>query len=309
MITVSSISKSFGETRALRDISFDINQGEVFGILGPNGAGKSTTINILNTLYDPDSGEVLIDGVNPKENRQYCRSIIGVVPQDIALYNDLSALDNLLFWGNLYGLKGQVLRTAATLALETVGLSHRRKDRIKTFSGGMKRRINIACSIMHRPKILLLDEPTVGIDPQSRNYIFEVIEELNNQGITVIYTSHYMEEVERLCTRLAIIDEGSIIAGGTTAELKESSRSEKIVTVKIANPGRKLMTEIRSSIDRVVPGSGNGTIEVEVDNLTLEIDEITARIRKAGGIIDSIDTRSTNLETVFLQLTGKNLRD
>lgn len=223
MITVRSVSKSFGNIEAVKDVSFNIGKGDIYGILGPNGAGKSTIVNILNTLIKPDKGEVVIDGVNIKNNENTIKQILGVVPQEIALYEELSAYENMIFWGGLYNIPEPDLKTNVSHILEIVDLVNRKDDRIKTFSGGMKRRINIACSLLHNPKVLILDEPTVGVDPQNRNHIFEVIEKLNSEGMTMIYTTHYMEEAERFCDKIAIIDTGQIIAQGTLEELRHIS--------------------------------------------------------------------------------------
>lgn len=255
MITVRSVSKSFGNIEALKNVSFTIDKGEIFGILGPNGAGKSTIVNLLNTLVKPDKGDVVIDGVNIKDDGETIKLIMGVVPQEIALYEELSAYENLMFWGGLYDIPKQELKKNVSKTLEIVDLVSRKDDRIKTFSGGMKRRINIACSLLHNPKILILDEPTVGVDPQNRNYIFEVIERLNDEGMTIIYTTHYMEEAERFCDKIAIIDEGRIIAQGTLKELREISN-----------------------------------------------------VQNKGGIERNY-TQGMNLESIYLKLTGKELRD
>jgi len=223
MITVRSVSKSFGNIEAVKNVSFNIGKGEIYGILGPNGAGKSTIVNILNTLIKPDKGEVIIDGTNIKDHANTIKQILGVVPQEIALYDELTAYENLMFWGGLYNISDSDLKSNVSKTLEVVDLVNRKDDRIRTFSGGMKRRINIACSLLHNPKILILDEPTVGVDPQNRNHIYEVIEKLNNEGMTMIYTTHYMEEAERFCDKIAIIDTGQIIAQGTLKELRQIS--------------------------------------------------------------------------------------
>jgi len=235
MIKIIEISKSFGNIEALKNVSFEVKAGEIFGLLGPNGAGKSTIINILNTLLEPDSGEVHIDNINLRDYNNKCKMMIGVVPQEIALYEDLSAYDNLMFWGSLYNISRSNLKLNAKKALNMVGLTNRKNDSIKTYSGGMKRRVNIASSILHDPKILLMDEPTVGVDPQSRNHIFDVIEKLRDDSMTIIYTTHYMEEAERLCDRIAIIDMGRIIAAGTLEELKLSSKVKDLLILKISN--------------------------------------------------------------------------
>lgn len=249
MITLRSVYKTFGNIEAVKDVSFDIGKGEIFGILGPNGAGKSTIVNILNTLVRPERGDVIIDGVNIRNDGNAIKLIMGVVPQEIALYEELSAYENLMFWGGLYNIPKPELRAKAIETLGIVDLVNRKDDRIKTFSGGMKRRINIACSLLHNPRILVLDEPTVGVDPQNRNHIFEVIERLNREGMTIIYTTHYMEEAERFCDRIAIIDTGRIVAQGTLQELKHISG------------------------------------------------------------VDKSEARGTNLESIYLKLTGKELRD
>jgi len=257
MIQARSVSKSFGNIEAVNNVSFNIDKGDIFGILGPNGAGKSTIVNILNTLVKPDKGEVVIDGFNIKDNRDTIKLIMGVVPQEIALYEELSAYENLMFWGGLYDIPKPVLKANVNKTLEIVDLTARKDDRIKTFSGGMKRRINIACSLLHNPKILILDEPTVGVDPQNRNHIFEVIERLKNEGMTIIYTTHYMEEAERFCDKIAVIDTGRIIAQGTLKELRL----------------------------------------------------ISNEIQNTGGVIEGISAQGTNLESIYLKLTGKELRD
>ena len=235
MIQVRSVSKSFGNIEAVKNVSFTIEKGEIFGILGPNGAGKSTIVNILNTLVKPDKGDVIIDGVNIKDDGDTIKLIMGVVPQEIALYEELSAYENLMFWGGLYDIPKPELKANVNKTLEIVDLVNRKDDRIKTFSGGMKRRINIACSLLHNPRILVLDEPTVGVDPQNRNHIFEVIERLNNEGMTIIYTTHYMEEAERFCDKIAIIDVGRIIAQGTLKELRKISDVKDLLTIKLAD--------------------------------------------------------------------------
>jgi ABC-2 type transport system ATP-binding protein len=242
MITVRSVSRSFANIEAVKNVSFNIDKGEIFGILGPNGAGKSTIVNILNTLIKPDKGDVVIDGINIKDDGETIKLIMGVVPQEIALYEELSAYENLMFWGGLYDLPKSLLKTNVNKTLEIVDLVTRKDDRIKTFSGGMKRRINIACSLLHNPKILILDEPTVGVDPQNRNHIFEVIERLNSEGMTIIYTTHYMEEAERFCDKIAIMDEGRIIAQGTLKELSEISnvKNEVVVKERFNTQGMKL---------------------------------------------------------------------
>jgi len=309
MIQVRSVSKSFGKIEAVCDVSFNINKGEIFGILGPNGAGKSTIVNILNTLVKPDRGDVIIDGVNIKGDGDTIKLIMGVVPQEIALYEELTAYENLMFWGGLYNIPKTILRENANKTLNIVDLSYRKNDRIKTFSGGMKRRINIACSLLHNPKILVLDEPTVGVDPQNRNHIFEVIEKLHDEGMTIIYTTHYMEEAERFCDKIAIMDVGHIIAFGTLKELREISDAKDLLTIQLADFNNETISTVRSAIPLIRFDSTSKTLEADCENISNEISVITNHIQNAGGVIERIYTRGTNLESIFLKLTGKKLRD
>jgi ABC-2 type transport system ATP-binding protein len=309
MITVRSISKSFGHIEAIKNVSFNIKKGEIFGILGPNGAGKSTIVNILNTLIKPDKGDVIIDGVNINDNGDTIKLIMGVVPQEIALYEELSAYENLMFWGGLYDIPKSELKAKVNNTLEIVDLAYRKYDRIKTFSGGMKRRINIACSLLHNPKILVLDEPTVGVDPQNRNHIFELIERLNNEGMTIIYTTHYMEEAERFCNTIAIIDVGRIIALGTLKELREISDAKDLLTIKLADLNNETISRIISANPLISYESASNTLELECENISNEISIIINHIQNSGGVIERIYTRGMNLESIFLKLTGKKLRD
>jgi ABC-2 type transport system ATP-binding protein len=290
-------------------VSFSINKGEIFGILGPNGAGKSTIVNILNTLVKPDKGDVIIDGVNINDDGDTIKLIMGVVPQEIALYEELSAYENLMFWGGLYDIPKQELKTNVNKTLEIVDLVNRKDDRIKTFSGGMKRRINIACSLLHNPKILVLDEPTVGVDPQNRNHIFEVIERLNNEGMTIIYTTHYMEEAERFCDKIAIIDIGRIIAQGTLKELRGISDVKDQLTIKLADVNNETITRITSENPLFRFDSTSNTLKVECGNISNDISIIINHIQNSGGVIERIYTQGTNLESIYLKLTGKELRD
>jgi ABC-2 type transport system ATP-binding protein len=309
MIQLSSVSKSFGNIEAVKNVSFSIDKGEIFGILGPNGAGKSTIVNILNTLVKPDKGDVIIDGVNIKGDGDTIKLIMGVVPQEIALYEELSAYENLMFWGGLYDIPKQELKGNVNKTLEIVDLVNRKDDRIKTFSGGMKRRINIACSLLHNPRILVLDEPTVGVDPQNRNHIFEVIERLNNEGMTIIYTTHYMEEAERFCDKIAIIDVGRIIAQGTLKELREISDVKDLLTIKLADVNSETITRITSENPLFRFDSTSGALKVECGNIGNDIQIIINHVQNAGGVIERIYTQGTNLESIYLKLTGKELRD
>jgi ABC-2 type transport system ATP-binding protein len=309
MIQVRSVSKSFGNIEAVKNVSFTIDKGEIFGILGPNGAGKSTIVNILNTLIKPDKGDVIIDGVNIKDDGNTIKLIMGVVPQEIALYEELTAYENLMFWGGLYNIPKSVLKANVNNTLEIVDLVYRKDYKIKSFSGGMKRRINIACSLLHNPKILVLDEPTVGVDPQNRNHIFEVIERLNNEGMTIIYTTHYMEEAERFCDKIAIIDVGRIIAQGTLKELREISEVKDLLTIKLADSENEIISRITSANPLFTYESTSDTLKVECVNISRDISVIINHIQNSGGVIERMYTRGTNLESIYLKLTGKELRD
>ena len=309
MITVRSVSKSFGNIDAVKNVSFTIDKGEIFGILGPNGAGKSTIVNILNTLVKADKGDVIIDGVNTKNDGDTLKLMMGVVPQEIALYEELSAYENMMFWGGLYNIPKPELKMNVNKTLEIVDLVNRKNDRIKTFSGGMKRRVNIACALLHNPRILVLDEPTVGVDPQNRNHIFEVIERLNNEGMTIIYTTHYMEEAERFCDKIAIIDVGRIIAQGTLKELREISDVRDLLTIKLADVNSETINRLTSENPLLRFDNASGSLKVECGNINNDIQIIMNHVQNAGGVIERIYTQGTKLESIYLKLTGKELRD
>ncbi len=305
MIQVTNISKSFENIHAVKNISFSIQKGEIFGLLGPNGAGKSTTINMMSAILKSDSGEVIIDGNNLSANQNHCKTLIGVVPQEISLYDDFSALDNLMFWGSLYKVPSKILKQRITDLLSLIGLSERKNDLIKTFSGGMKRRINIAAALLHEPKILFMDEPTVGVDPQSRNRIFEIIETLNKKGITIVYTTHYMEEVERLCNNIAIIDDGVIIAQGTQSELQKKSNVKEAVAITFNSINEKQEENLRALFDLSI---NDNTVSIQCD-ANKELSKIIAVCNTNSLDIEDLQIKKVNLEAIFLNLTGKQLRD
>ena len=306
MIQVSNLSKSYKNIQAVDNISFEIYDGEIFGLLGPNGAGKSTTLNMLSTLLKSDTGSIQINGVEVGENIQQSKQFIGVVPQEISLYEDLSAEQNLLFWGNLYGIPKKDLKARINTTLELIGLSDRKKDLIKTYSGGMKRRINIAAALLHEPKVLLMDEPTVGIDPQSRNHIFEVIEKLNSQGMTIIYTTHYMEEVERLCDRIAIIDSGKIIAQGTQSELTALVNGKESMQLEFKYLTDSKAEQFQNKLAYQVQYKENSLI---LESNTVDLSKVIAICNELELEIINIQMNKVNLESIFLSLTGKQLRD
>jgi len=307
MINVSSLKKSFDTADALKGISFNIPQGECYGLLGPNGAGKTTTISILSTLIEPDNGEVTIAGYDLKKNPLDCKKNIGVVTQELALYNEFSAYDNLIFWGGMYKIPGKELEKLIDETLNLLGLTDRKNDKVRTYSGGMKRRINIASALLHKPAILLMDEPTVGIDPQSRNLIFEVVEKLHNEGTTIIYTTHYMEEAERLCDRIGILDNGEIIAQGTMEELKTLGSMKESVVISFNNLTDKhfnIIEKVWKDLQRF-----EDTIHFYSMNIQGDLSKIIIMCNEFGLDILHIDIQKINLETIFLSLTGKKLRD
>ena len=307
MILVNNLKKSYDGHEALKGIHFSIQEGEFYGLLGPNGAGKTTTISILSTILTPDSGEVKIGGYDLKSSVHEVKKLIGVVPQEIALYNELSALENLMFWGSLYQVHSQQLEKKANELLELLGLADRKNEKIKNYSGGMKRRINIAAALLHQPKILFMDEPTVGIDPQSRNLIFEVVEKLHQEGMTIIYTTHYMEVAEKLCDRIGIIDNGQIIAEGSLEELKKSTAIQENILITFSNLDEKQL----KSLSLFWPNSKivEQTVTFYTSGLKADLAKIIAHSNHTGLDISNIEILKTNLETLFLNLTGKQLRD
>ena len=308
-IEVNGLTKSYGGLKAVDEVSFSVDKGEVFGLLGPNGAGKSTLISMITTLLKPDSGSITVNGYKLNGENSEIRKILGLVPQEIALYPTLTARENLNFWGRMYGLKGSLLKDRVEEALEIAGLKDREKDRVDSYSGGMKRRINIAAALLHKPGVLIMDEPTVGIDPQSRNHILETVLKLNSEGMTVIYTSHYMEEVEFLCTRVAIVDHGKIIASGTKEELRKLVGDNDILNIEQTGINDK-------TIEMVKKLEGLKGISMEENKLKIITSDANTMLAKVISILDSqkckiqsINLEQSNLESVFLHLTGRALRD
>lgn len=308
-VEIKSLYKTFKDKVAINHVDLVVNEGEIFGLLGPNGAGKSTLINILSMLIGRDKGEVSIWGESIDHNPMGIKGKLGVVPQDLAIFEELSAYENVKFFGSLYGFRGKELEERTTEALQFVGLLERKKDKAKTFSGGMKRRLNIACGIVHKPKLIIMDEPTVGIDPQSRNYILESIKKLNSQGSTIIYTTHYMEEAQSLCERIAIVDRGSVIAIGTTDELEALIDDKSTVQIGV----KDIKTVDAEEIQKV-----KGVEKVKIDGNSLSVvsrkevtnlHQILADLVATHTQITSVQTKKLDLEDVFLNLTGRNLRD
>ena len=308
-IETQDLKKSFGDFQAVRGISFEVAQGEIFSLLGPNGAGKTTTISMLSCLLRPDSGDARVMGHSIRSDGMGVKSVLGVVPQEIALYEDLTARENLTFWGKMYGLRGSVLKSRVNEVLDVVGLRDRANDRVGKYSGGMKRRVNIGVALLHKPKVIYMDEPTVGIDPQSRRNILDSVVALKNQGMTVLYTTHYMEESQELSDHIAIMDHGKLIACGTNDEL-----------VKLV--GQQTRIDLTLNVDPIKISEAWRTIE-GVKQVTLKEQQITVLVDDSNRVlprlfevathyfarITSVDIREPNLEAVFLHLTGRALRD
>jgi ABC-2 type transport system ATP-binding protein len=311
MLVVSDIKKSFDQKEVVRGVSFSVEKGESFGLLGPNGAGKSTTISMICGLLTYDAGEVTVDGISVKKKPLDVKKKIGVVPQEIALYPTMSAKENLLFWGKMYGLSSKVAKKRVDEVLEYVGLRDRAKDKIETFSGGMKRRINIGASLMHEPELLIMDEPTVGIDPQSRNHILETVKRLNQNGMTVIYTSHYMEEVEFLCNRIGIVDQGKMIALGTKSDLVNRLAGGTLIKLSVASLKDEFTASLMkvTNVERVIPDIENNSVDILVHHHQLAFSDIIACAMENRVQILSFEVQEPNLESLFLSLTGRTLRD
>lgn len=310
LVEVKELSKSYGSVKAVGGITFEIQKGEIFGLLGPNGAGKTTTISMLSCLLKSDSGDALVEGKSILKESMEVKKRIGIVPQDVSLYPTLSAEENLVFFGEMYGLTGSKLREKVDEVLEVVGLKDRRKEAINKYSGGMKRRINIAVGLLPSPKLLILDEPTVGVDPQSRTNILETLKELNKKGLTILYTSHYMEEVEFLCDRIAIMDLGKIIAIGSLNELRLLVGERDLLRISTANEISKDLVE---TVKKIPDVSEARVLDESIEILTLHgrklLPQIIEIFADTGVKIKSVEVKEPNLESVFLHLTGKELRD
>jgi ABC-2 type transport system ATP-binding protein len=308
IVEVHDLRKQYGENEAVKGLNFVVKRGEIFGLLGPNGAGKTTTLSMLSTLLPPTSGAATVCGFDLVRRPGEIKKRIGLVPQELALYSTLSARDNLEFFGSIYGLRGKELRERVNWTLELVGLADRAKDAIQTYSGGMKRRINIAAGLLHRPEILFLDEPTVGVDPQSRNHIFDNVERLNREGLTILYTTHYMEEAERLCNRVAIVDQGRIIALDSPKALIDTLGGG-IIHLGLNGKGEAVAEQACSlaavkSIRRL-----DGKVEIESHRAQEALVGVLELANRLDANITSLEILRPNLETVFLHLTGKTLRD
>jgi ABC-2 type transport system ATP-binding protein len=309
LLKVENISKQFKKVKAVDSISFSVAQGDILGLLGPNGAGKSTTISMISTLLKPDTGSITYNGVDIVKKEKAIQDNLGYVPQEIALYPMLSGKENLFFWGRAYGLKGNLLKTRVEEVSKIIGITDRLKDKVKNYSGGMKRRLNIGVALLHNPELIIMDEPTVGIDPQSRKHILDTVLELNKKGMTVIYTSHYMEEVEYLCNKICIMDQGKIIAEGTKESLMDEIDGIRDIRIKLNNYSDQLIINLESCEAIVSVEKGESQIIAKAKKDTTIFKKIIDYIHEDGADIISLDIEEPNLETVFLQLTGRVLRD
>jgi ABC-2 type transport system ATP-binding protein len=309
IIEAKGLVKQYSTVEAVRGLNFAIRRGEIFGFLGPNGAGKTTTISMLSCLLEPTAGTAIVAGYDVMKASSEVKRRIGLVPQELALYPTLSARDNLDYFGRIYGLHGRELRQRVDEVLEMVGLTERARAAVKTYSGGMKRRLNIAAGLVHRPEVLFLDEPTVGVDPQSRNAIFEHVERLRDKGTTILYTTHYMEEAERLCDRVAIIDEGRIVALDTPRRLI-ADLGGGIIHLGVANGmADKTLAQIQALTEVKTAARFDGKIEVEAVHAQEALVRLLELFSQTDTDITALEVLEPNLETVFLHLTGKRLRE
>ena len=309
VLEIKNLTKKFGDFIAVDNMSLAIQEGEIFGFLGSNGAGKSTTINMISGLLRTNSGEIKILGKNIASESKFAKMNIGIVPQDLAIYEDMTAYENVRFFAGLYGLRGAELKERSEEALEFVGLLDKQKSYPKNFSGGMKRRLNIACAIAHRPKLIIMDEPTVGIDPQSRNYILTSVRKLNDMGCTVIYTSHYMEEVEEICSRIAIVDHGKVIAEGTKEQLKALITDTKDIWVEVKHTENLDESPLKQISGVHSVAFEENVVKINSQSEVNNLNQIIQYFMNEGMEIRSLKEQAPNLETVFLTLTGRNLRD
>ena len=309
LIEAKGIKKYYKKVRAVDGIDLEVRQGEILGILGPNGAGKSTAISVISSLIRPDEGDVFFKGESILKNPAAIRRVMGIVPQEVALYPDLSAAENLKFFGKLYGLRGEKLKTRMQEVLDLLELNGRAKDAVKNYSGGMKRRVNIGAALLHHPEVLIMDEPTVGIDPQSRSHILDTVKALNKKGMTIIYTSHYMEEVEQLCDRIYVMDHGKVIASGTKEDLKNLMGGDDIVSLQTDKASEGFLKELRGNLKVKNADQKGNSITLMVQKDCDILSDIFEAASRNGVKLKSLDIKTPTLEDVFLYLTGRGLRD
>jgi ABC-2 type transport system ATP-binding protein len=311
IVEVTHLQKNYGDNQAVKDVSFAIEEGEVFSLLGPNGAGKTTTISMLSCLLEPSAGDASVAGHSIRRQPMEVKRVIGVVPQEIALYEDLSARENLMFWGRMAGMSGAALKRRVDEVLAQIGMREKSNQRVKTYSGGMKRRVNIGVGLLHEPRILFMDEPTVGIDPQSRRNILDSIKELNRQGMTILYTTHYMEEAEELSHRVGIIDHGQLIALGAQAELTKMIGQQDTLRLHLAEGAdvEALAAALRTLPDVLQVSTRDRELILLVPEAETAISPVIVKADQLQVKIRSVDMQEPNLEAVFLHLTGRALRD
>ena len=309
LLEITNLKKYFKNIRAVDDISFCVETGEILGLLGPNGAGKSTAISMIATLLVPDAGTIRFKGKDIQKDPKSIQKNLGLVPQEIALYPNLSGLENLQFWGKAYGLSGAALKKRIEQVSDVIGIAERLRDKVKKYSGGMKRRLNIGAALLHEPELIIMDEPTVGIDPQSRNHILDTVKMLAQGGATIIYTSHYMEEVEALCSRVCIMDKGCIIAAGTKDDIISSIGGQYDIRVRLGKEDAVLGKAIEQLECVSAVSMDDGQMHVVASPEDASVKAILSAITKSNAELLSFDIEKANLETVFLNLTGRALRD
>jgi ABC-2 type transport system ATP-binding protein len=309
VVQASGLRKAYGDITAVDDVDLHIAAGETYGLLGPNGAGKTTTISMISGLLEPDAGEVLVDGQRLTTRSVAAKAAIGLVPQELAIYPDLTGRENLAFFGKLYGMAGRALSSRVAEILEVIGLTDRADDHTSAYSGGMQRRLNVGVGLLHRPKLLILDEPTVGVDPQSRNAILESIEQLADEGMAVLYTTHYMEEAQRLCDRVGIIDRGQIRAEGTSRELVALVGESDQVRLTATGPLDAAASAVGQLAGVESARARDGGLDVMAKGAGAMLPAILAAVAEAGALVTSVEISEADLESVFLHLTGRALRD
>jgi len=310
LLRVQDISKRYGKTNAVCNVNFNVREGEIFGLLGPNGAGKSTLISMISSLFQPDKGDIIYREESILKNSKIMQTELGYVPQEIALYHSLTGRENLYFWGKINGATKFDLNNSVKEVIDLIGMEDRIDDKVSTYSGGMKRRLNIGVALLHSPRLIILDEPTVGIDPQSRNHVLETIKKLNKEkGVTVIYSSHYINEVEELCDRICIMDRGEIVAIGAFNELLELCHLETCIQFSVTESEKEIIQRLEQLNGIHLVKNENGQIlAFGMDSMRF-VEDIIMQVHQCNAKILSIETKRPDLESVFFSLTNKKLRD